>query len=502
MERARTEGGARWTKKLLDEEAKDPDRWGHSGFKEMYKNELGMNKSRRSRSREKPTVRHSRSRERSHKTETGRSTGNRERSGGGAGQRTNTNSRKKRSRSSSDRSLNPDVKWRTDSSRLPGNGSSTHERKSLPDKVSKSIANRLGRSETAKKSVDRRREVVSKKERIARKRSPVPSSSRSRSPLRQSEKMNAHSKKQNSSVKAKVTRRGPVSPPERRRSNSGSQSRSTSSPVFRRRNCPSDEASSRSSSSLSRSSLSRSSSSSSSSSESSTSLSSRETGHRKRTTHKPRSPPVPPRMKVKEQLKTTQDVHNTKQNSISKTVKRSMPTTKASSSVKKRRTHSDSDSSSNGSSSDTEDEDIEEGEDNEDCEKEEVDDGSNTAKEPKSGTLAPRLSLSERFGKLAQLSSQRRNLELVQLRIVAPVGGANTTEKNVSIDENSAAPVITNSKIQRERSNEPSAPPVNHHHHQLKNVHPPEEPIRKDERARDDRWRDWHERLVSNCSTY
>lgn len=493
MERARTEGGNRWTKKLLDEEAKDPDRWGHSGFKEMYKNELGMNKNRRSRSREKPNLRHSRSRERTFKTEGGRTTSYRERSTLGS-QRASTNSRKKRSRSSSDRSLNPDLKWRTDSTR-PGNGTS-HDRKTSSDKQPKSHANRTGKSDVTKKYLERRRDIALKKERVTtKKRSPLLSRSRSRSPLRLSEKNNVHSKKQNNTVKAKTTRRGPVSPPERGRSRSDSQSRSTSSPVYRRRACLSDEASSRTSSSLSRSSFSRSSSSSSSSSGSSTSMSSRDAGHRKRSAPKPRSPPVLARMKVKEQLKSSQDTHTAKQTVVSKTVKRPISTTKSlSSSLKKRRTHSDSESSSNGSSSETEDEDVEEGEDDEDGDKDETENGSNNAKDSKSGNLAPRLSLSERFGKLAQLSSQRRNLELVQLRIVAPVGGASTTEKNVSIDENSAAPVITNSKVQRERSVEPSLPPVNHHHHQMKNIHPPEDPIRKDERARDDRWRDWHER--------
>ena len=93
-----------------------------------------------------------------------------------------------------------------------------------------------------------------------------------------------------------------------------------------------------------------------------------------------------------------------------------------------------------------------------------------------------RLSLSERFGKLAQLSSQRRSLELVQLRIVAPIGAA-TNEKNVSVDESSAAPIISNPPRPR------SADVVLSMHKSL-----PEEPIRRDERVRDDRWRDWHER--------
>lgn len=207
---------------------------------------------------------------------------------------------------------------------------------------------------------------------------------------------------------------------------------------------------------------------------------------------------------MKELLKTAQETHITKQATISKTVKRSISSTNKVSPVKKRRTHSDSDSSSNGSSSETEDDDVEEGEEEEEGEGGNAEDGPNVAKNSQTGNPTPRLSLSERFGKLAQLSSQRRNLELVQLRIVAPVGG--TTEKNVSIDETSAAPVISNAKIQRERSIEPSLPPVNHlvrvhHHHPIKNVHPPEEPIRTDERARDDRWRDWHERclLISIC---
>ncbi|EFX61345.1 LOW QUALITY PROTEIN: hypothetical protein DAPPUDRAFT_274007 [Daphnia pulex] len=264
------------------------------------------------------------------------------------------------------------------------------------------------------------------------------------------------------------TRRGPVSPPERGRSYSGTPSRSSTSPIARRRNCLSDDASSRSSSSLSHSSFSRSSSSSSSSSGSSTSSSSKETGYRKRSALKPKSPPAPPRTKLKEQLRPAQELHAAKQTSASKTVKRPISASnKVVSPVKKRRALSESDSSSNESSSETDDDDMEEGEE----EGEDTGEGPNAAKELKSGNLGSRLSLSERFGKLAQLSSQRRNLELVQLRIVAPVGGAATTEKNVSIDEASAAPVISNAKAARERSIESSQPPINHHHHhQIKHI--------------------------------
>jgi hypothetical protein len=185
---------------------------------------------------------------------------------------------------------------------------------------------------------------------------------------------------------------------------------------------------------------------------------------------------------LKEQLRPAQELHAAKQTSASKTVKRPISASnKVVSPVKKRRALSESDSSSNESSSETDDDDMEEGEEEE--EGEDTGEGPNAAKELKSGNLGSRLSLSER-------------LELVQLRIVAPVGGAATTEKNVSIDEASAAPVISNAKAARERSIESSQPPINHHHHhQIKHVHPPEEPIRKDERARDDRWRDWHERF-------
>lgn len=498
MERARTEGGNRWTKKLLDEEAKDPDRWGHSGFKEMYKNELGISRSRRSRSREKTSARRSRSRERAHKIESGRTTSNRERSGGGGvggGQRKNVRPQIKRSFSSSDRSPNSDVKRRSDSSKRPSNGAS-HERKLVSDKFAKTNASRTSRLDLSKKPAENRRELASRKDRVVKKKSPLRSRSRSRSPLRQTEKNNGPSRKQIAGLKTKSsTRRGPVSPPERGRSYSGTPSRSSTSPIARRRNCLSDDASSRSSSSLSHSSFSRSSSSSSSSSGSSTSSSSKETGYRKRSALKPKSPPAPPRTKLKEQLRPAQELHAAKQTSASKTVKRPISASnKVVSPVKKRRALSESDSSSNESSSETDDDDMEEGEEEE--EGEDTGEGPNAAKELKSGNLGSRLSLSERFGKLAQLSSQRRNLELVQLRIVAPVGGAATTEKNVSIDEASAAPVISNAKAARERSIESSQPPINHHHHhQIKHVHPPEEPIRKDERARDDRWRDWHERF-------
>lgn len=494
MERARTEGGNRWTKKLLDEEAKDPDRWGHSGFKEMYKNELGISRSRRSRSPEKTSARRSRSRDHAHKIESGRTTSNRERSGGGGGQRKNVRPQIKRSFSSSERSPNSDVKRRSDSNKRPSNGA-LHEKKLVSDKVGKANASRSSRLDLNKKPAEHRRELALRKDRIVKKKSPLRSRSRSRSPLRQAEKNNGPSKKQISGLKTKSSmRRGPVSPPERGRSYSGTPSRSSTSPIVRRRNCLSDDASSRSSSSLSHSSFSRSSSSSSSSSGSSTSSSSKETGYRKRSALKPKSPPAP-RTKLKDQLRPAQELHAAKQTSASKTAKRPISTSnKAVSPVKKRRALSESDSSSNESSSETEDDDMEEGEEEE--EGEDTGEGPNTVKEIKSGNLGSRLSLSERFGKLAQLSSQRRNLELVQLRIVAPVGGAATTEKNVSIDETSAAPVISNAKAARERSIEASQPPINHHHHhQIKHVHPPEEPIRKDERARDDRWRDWHERF-------
>ncbi|XP_046382322.1 serine/arginine repetitive matrix protein 1-like [Ischnura elegans] len=64
MKKARSESGPQssyWTKKLLEVEEKDPNRWRHSGFKELYRSELGgSNGDSRSRSR-------SRSRNRSSK---------------------------------------------------------------------------------------------------------------------------------------------------------------------------------------------------------------------------------------------------------------------------------------------------------------------------------------------------------------------------------------------------------------------------------------------------
>lgn len=111
--------------------------------------------------------------------------------------------------------------------------------------------------------------------------------------------------------------------------------------------------------------------------------------------------------------------------------------------------------------------------------------------------VTQRLSLSERFGKLAQLSSQRRSLELVQLRIVAPVGGANSSEKNVSIDESKAAPIIFNSPKTSVRSRFSEELDIHHQdHHPINsaNIRLHEEPIRPDDRSRDDRWRDWHEK--------
>lgn len=497
MERARTEGGSRWTKKLLDEEAKDPDRWGHSGFKEMYKNELGISRNRRSRSRQKTIVRRSKSRDRVRKSESGRRISDRERSDGG-GHRKIARPQVKRSYSSSDRSPNSDVKRRSDSSKRPSNGAS-HEKKSVAEKSVKTNANRVSKPEVNKKPVDRRRETEPKRDRFVKKGSPL--RSRSRSPARYSEKTNIPPKRHtlNAGSKARIsTRRGPVSPPERGRSHSGSPGRSSASPITRRQKRLSEDGSSCSSSSLSHSSFSRSSSSSSSTSGSSTSSSSKETGYRKGSALKPRSPPCPPRLKAKEQFKPGEDRHGAKQSFVSKSAKRPITGTSiVASPLKKRRTaRRDTDSSSNESSSGTEDEEVEDGEEEE--EGEDVTEGPNTATEPQLSNVSSRLSLSERFGKLAQLSSQRRNLELVQLRIVAPVGGAATTEKNVSIDESSAAPVISNAKATREHSVEPlQQPHVSHHahhHHQIKNIPPPEEPIRKDERAREDRWRDWHER--------
>ena len=124
----------------------------------------------------------------------------------------------------------------------------------------------------------------------------------------------------------------------------------------------------------------------------------------------------------------------------------------------------------------------------------EVDDGEeeeNDGGDKSTSTIhsATRISLSERFGKLAQLSSQRaRSLdELVQLRIVAPVG---SSEKNVSVEAGKAAPVIFN-------NGRPSSRDRDHRQHLLQSAnstHLYEEPFRKDDRARDDRWREWHER--------
>lgn len=149
----------------------------------------------------------------------------------------------------------------------------------------------------------------------------------------------------------------------------------------------------------------------------------------------------------------------------------------------KYRQRSDSETSSNASSSDSEEE--------EDDEMEEAEDH----QEFKSDRPT-RVSLSERFGKLAQLSSQRRSLELVQLRIVAPVGGTNNNEKNVSVDSSSAAPVISRSK--EDRIDSPPLQQLQQKHimPDIRNHVSPDVVVRRPEheRVREDRWRDWHER--------
>lgn len=468
MERARTEGGNRWTKKLLDEEAKDPDRWGHSGFKELYKSELGI-KSRRTRSRERPKGRRSRSRDRPEPAKT-----NRER---GKEARASPDPRRRRSLSSSDKSVSGSRR-RADLGKRAVNGKS-NDRHPLNAKASRSSETRLSRTENLRRADGRKRDLSLKKDRLKRP-SISRSKSRSRSPVRSSEK--APVKKTAEPTKRNAARRGPVSPPLNRYSRSRSSSRSSGSPIRRR---ASISESSQSSSSRSQSSMSRSSSSSSSSDRSSSSDSSRS---RRRPVAKRRPPNNSPHAKTK-QDRHREELQKSKHNHV-KLPKRPSGDNKVKESIaKKWRERSDSRSTSN-ASSDSESDEIEEGEDDD------VDRGDDQLKDAKPGNPPQRISLSERFGKLAQLSSQRRNLELVQLRIVAPVGGA-TNEKNVSVDETSAAPVISR-KPTRERSAEPSAPPNNHHqhieHHSYKHVHHHEEHPLPDERARDDRWRDWHER--------
>ena len=167
-----------------------------------------------------------------------------------------------------------------------------------------------------------------------------------------------------------------------------------------------------------------------------------------------------------------------------------------------------SESSSNASDSNSGEDIMEEGEyDGKDHRK---DGPSGSAKDTKTEPSSTRLSLSERFGKLAQLSSQRRNLDqLVQLKIVTPVTGAGPGEKNVSVDETSAAPVIPGLRaaVMSNRLMEliPRQPTVPQHHPlpAMTNMQPPEEIIphlMKDDRAREevDKWRDWHDRYCSS----
>jgi len=173
-------------------------------------------------------------------------------------------------------------------------------------------------------------------------------------------------------------------------------------------------------------------------------------------------------------------------------------------STTKHRPRSHSQSSSNASDSDSGEDDMEEGEYDGKDHRKDVAPGS--AKEAKTDPSSTGLSLSERFGKLAQLSSQRRHLDqLVQLKIVRPVTGAGSGEKNVSVDETSAAPVISRPRpdLMSSRLMEllPRQPAVPQHHPLPANVNrpPPEEFIphlMQDDRAREevDKWRDWHDR--------
>ena len=404
MERARAEGGSKWTKRLLDEEAKDPDRWGHSGFKEMYKTELGISKnsSRRSRSRDRANiqvrvVRRSKSRDRSNNKRPPV-----------ADRRSSNNRSRKRSHSSSDRTGN---KKRPNAS---SNNGKTH--------------------------IKQERLSPAKRDRNAGRSRP--------------------------SGTAK-SRRGPSSPPERLRS------RSASTPSPRLRGGKKRDSSS--STSWSRT--------SSSSSSSSSIDSSSSDGLAIERVRKPRLPDKPrPDISAHGRVR----------------VKQEMPKGNKSKSKRRRSRSSNSESTSS-----SEEEEMEEGEYGG------ASGGPEIVSEPKAEPSATRLSLSERFGKLAQLaaSSQRRNLNqnLVQLKIVTPVTGAGQGEKNVSVDEKGTIPIIsgTRASLMSSRLSDPlprQSNVVPHHPLPPNPNMPPADDIiprlKQDDRTREEinQWGDWHDR--------
>ena len=497
-------------------------RWGHSGFKELYKNELDL-KNRRSYSRERGRRSRSRSRDRSTRHQPSRDKESEHFSSKSLtrfdGRSRNAVTRKrdsvannaenrglKRSLSSSDRSLKDLGSHHSNRTKNSNRSRELEQRRShklsrssntsiiKPGKEAKanSSLTTLGRTSAKGKVEDRKQESsvcqewLNEKDRSS---SRSPRQARNHSPVHQlgrTRKVKKQTLSKSSQLKAGKTERSPLS-------------RSSESLHFRSHRSRSlSDRSSRSRSSSSRSRTSRSVSTSSSSDYSSSSCSSPDS--RRRLAVAPHSPsPVRSRSNIKDVKSQASFKDSSLHLMAHQAAERSdhnisgMNKSNASEHVRPKssrayRTHSqgqleptqiDSESSSNPSSSES---DIEEGEDG----YEERTDGNHG----KSLENRPRLSLSERFGKLAQLSSQRRNLELVQLRIVAPVG-QNNCEKNVSVDESSAAPVIT--KIDKERSHSTESQPV------LRVNHSPEQAIRLDDRQRprDDRWKDWHERYIN-----
>lgn len=503
-------------------------RWGHSGFKELYKNELGL-KSRRSRSRDKMATHRSRSRSRSRdrsfqsqqfREKDRELGGHRSRLRSGSRERmSNTakwdssknvggNRNRKRSLSSSDRSLTgsgganrrpskvvsdrnreSEQRW----AQKPGKNLSRGDSKS--SKSSKGNVDRriTGHGSLKVKSEELRRDSSFKREWSEGKKRSVPRSGSAspahRRSLSRLSDRGSTSKKRPMIVSSK-RKRGPISPPER-----SPFSRSSGSPPMRsRRSANYSGRSSDSRSSSSRSRTSRSHSSSSSSDYSSSSHSSQPSRDHVSAIKAP-SAHIPIRNKTKPgersmasakkeptitALSSKAAGHGHRQSAASAKSVLDRNHHSHSKTAHDQPANSDSESSSNASSSESED--MEEGED--DGEERDADSRlvSSMSEQP------VRVSLSERFGKLAQLSSQRRNLELVQLRIVAPIG-ASHMEKNISVDESSAAPVIT--KLNEERSHSIDSLPIVRLTHSPENMmHHPEER----ERPRDDRWKDWHER--------
>ncbi|CAG7786139.1 unnamed protein product [Allacma fusca] len=50
VKRAREERSSYWNKRVLEAEEKDPNRWGHSGFKELYRRDMKLGNQGRSNS--------------------------------------------------------------------------------------------------------------------------------------------------------------------------------------------------------------------------------------------------------------------------------------------------------------------------------------------------------------------------------------------------------------------------------------------------------------------